>query len=294
MYNEYESKNLIKIEKEHLININEENCLKYFGNWVNNLEELNHKFNNAKPFEHVVIDNFLEEGYAERLYELFPENFENWYIYENPVEVKYTFDNINELPQELKNYFYYLSSNQITELFRKITNITNLEHDAYLHGAGLHVHPRNGRLNIHLDYEKHPFSGKERRLNVILILTKNWKPEWNGFNELWDENVTECIKKTDNVFNRVILFKTNDISWHGLPEKINCPENVYRKSLAYYYVSPLNSIKDEREYRSKAVFVKRPCDKYDENLEELYKLRPHRRITNEDMKKYMPYWKKED
>jgi len=294
MYNEYSSNNLIKIEKEHLKNINEENCLKYFGEWVNNLEELNQKFNNTKPFEHVVIDNFLEESYAERLYELFPENFENWFIYENPVEVKYTFDNINELPEELKNYFYYLSTQQITELFRKITNINNLEHDEYLHGAGLHAHPKHGRLNIHLDYEKHPFSGKERRLNVILILTKNWKSEWNGLNELWDENVTECIKKTDNIFNRVILFKTNDISWHGLPEKINCPENIYRKSLAYYYVSPLNNIKDESKYRSKAVFVKRPCDKYDENLEELYKIRPNRRITKEDMKKYMPYWKKED
>jgi Rps23 Pro-64 3,4-dihydroxylase Tpa1-like proline 4-hydroxylase len=294
MHNEYGSNNLIKIENNHLQNINEENCLKYFGEWVNNLEELNNKFNNAKPFEHVVIDNFLEQGYAEKLYELFPEKFENWYVYENPVEVKYTFDNINELPQELKNYFYYLSSNQITELFRKITNISNLEYDEYLHGAGLHVHPRHGRLNIHLDYEKHPFSGKERRLNVILILTKNWNPEWNGLNELWDKNVTECIKKTDNIFNRVILFKTNDISWHGLPEKIICPENVYRKSLAYYYVSPLNNIKDESKYRSKAVFVKRPTDKYDENIEELYKIRPYRRITCDDMKKYMPDWKKED
>jgi hypothetical protein len=145
-----------------------------------------------------------------------------------------------------------------------------------------------------LDYEKHPYSGKERRLNVIFLLSKNWKPEWNGCNELWDENVVHCIKKTEIVFNRAIIFKTNDISWHGLPEKIMCPDNVYRKSLAYYYVSPLNNIKDNDKYRSKAVFVKRPNDTYDENLEILYKIRPYRRITKEDIELHMPYWKKEN
>jgi len=294
MIHECNYDNLIKIEKNYLEKINNEECLKYFGNWVNNIEELNKQFKNAEPFENVVIDNFLEESYAEKLYSLFPDSFENWYNYENPIEVKFAYDNIDMLPDELKNYFYYLSSNEITSLFRKITNIEDLEYDEYLHGAGLHAHPRHGRLNIHLDYEKHPYSGKERRLNIILILTKNWKPEWNGCNELWDANVTECKKRTENVFNRAIIFKTNDISWHGLPEKIVCPENVYRKSLAYYYVSPLNSIKDENKYRSKAVFVKRPHDSYDEKLETLYKIRPHRRITNEDMNTFMPDWKKED
>ena len=48
--------------------------------------------------------------------------------------------------------------------------LSNLEYDKYLHGAGLHKHPKYGRLNIHLDYEKHPISGKERRLNIILFI----------------------------------------------------------------------------------------------------------------------------
>ncbi len=39
---------------------------------------------------------------------------------------------------------------------RELTGIENLEDDPTLHGAGLHMHPRNGRLMMHLDYEKHP------------------------------------------------------------------------------------------------------------------------------------------
>jgi hypothetical protein len=73
----------------------------------------------------------------------------------------------------------------------------------------------------------------------------------NGANELWDKDVTKCVAKTEIKFNRAIIFKTNDISWHGLPEKIMCPENVFRKSLAYYYVSPLNAEKSEKDYRKK-------------------------------------------
>jgi Rps23 Pro-64 3,4-dihydroxylase Tpa1-like proline 4-hydroxylase len=284
----------IKIDPIYLEKINNnENVTQYFGNWINRINEMKTQFLSGSPFENVVIDNFLEESYAEKLYQLFPSGFEKWYHYENPIEVKYAFDNINELPEELKNYFYYLSSPQLQKIISQVTNIEDLEYDEYLHGAGLHSHPRYGRLNIHLDYEKHPYSGKERRINIIYFLTKNWDESWNGCNELWDHEAKECVKRTQVKFNRAIIFKTNDISWHGLPEKIMCPENIFRKSLAYYYVSPLNTKKEESDYRKKAKFVKRPEDPHDKNMEELYEIRRHRRITIKDMDKLFPGWKKE-
>lgn len=284
---------LIKIDVNYLNNkINNLNCLEYFGDWINNIDKLKEQFINAEPFENIVIDNFLNEDYAKELINYFPNNYDDWYIYENPIEVKYAYDNVEELPLVIKNYFYILSSNQIIEIFRKLTNIENLEYDEYLHGAGLHCHPKFGRLNIHLDYEKHPYSGKERRINIIFFLNREWKPEWNGSNELWDKNVTECVKKTEIKFNRAIIFKTNDISYHGVPDKIMCPEGIYRKTLAYYYVSPLNSIKKEDEYRKKANYVKKPDEPFDPNMEELYKIRANRRILKEDLIEYFPNWNK--
>lgn len=285
---------LIKINYEHLQNINnlEKNILNKFGNWVNNIDMFQNKFLNAKPFEHIVIDDFLNEEYANELYNLFPEKFDNWHKYENPIEVKYTYDNINELNDKIKDYFYYLSSNEIINIFRKLTNIDDLTYDEYLHGAGLHCHPRYGRLNIHLDYEKHPISGKERRLNVIFFLSKNWQQEWCGQNELWNKDATECIKKTGIKFNRAIIFKTNDISWHGLPSLIKCPEGIFRKTLAFYYVSPLTSLK--LEYRNKAKYILTNDTKSDENLQYLCQIRSNRRLTVDDLKLYCPNWKKED
>lgn len=264
--------------------------LTYFGEWTKDVSTLNTAFLNAKPFEHVVIDNFLEKSYAEKISKMFPVVNSDWHEYKNPIEVKYTYDNINELDKETKDFFYYLSTPELTNIMRSITSISNLEYDEYLHGAGLHKHPRYGRLNIHLDYEKHPISGKERRLNVILFMSKDWDPLWNGSNELWDKDVTKCITKTHVKFNRAIIFKTNDISWHGLPDKIMCPDDVFRNSLAYYYVSPLDTQKTEEKYRKKAMFVKRPEDTFDEQLQKLYDIRPHRRITQEDMNSLMPDW----
>ena len=122
-----------------------------------------------------------------------------------------------------------------------LSTIPSLEHDPYLHGAGVHVHPTKGRLHMHLDYEKHPFVDKQRRLNVILYMNKDWDPSWNGHMQLWDSELQRCVVKSDIQFNTAIVFKTNEISWHGLPDPIRCPADICRKSIAYYYVSPIVS-----------------------------------------------------
>ena len=200
--------------------------------------------------------------------------------------------------ESTKKLFYLLSSNQLIDVFSKITGIEDLEFDPYLHGAGLHSHPRYGRLNMHLDYEKHILlKNKQRRLNIILFLTKDWKEEWNGDNQLWDKDMKECVVKTYPKFNSAIIFKTDEITWHGLPDKIMCPEGVFRKSLAYYYISPLINKENENKigndgsgYRTKATFVKRPTDPEYPELEKLYEIRPHRRIEQEDMDKIWPDW----
>jgi len=282
--------NIIKIEKSYLEESYNKSILHFFGKWTQNIESLQEAYSQAQPFEHIIIDDFLDEAYAENIFQRFPDISDSWHEYKNPIEVKYTYDNIDELNVEIKNYFYYLSHPEMIQIMQKITSIKDLEYDEFLHGAGVHMHPRYGRLNIHLDYEKHPYSGKERRLNIILFMSKNWNSDWNGANELWNDDVSHCITKTNVKFNRAIIFKTNDISWHGLPDKILCPENTFRKSLAYYYVSPLNTQKNESDYRKKAKFMKRPQDPYNENIQKLYEIRSNRRITKNDMETIVPDW----
>jgi len=270
------------IDKDYLKKINSiQNMEKYFGDWVKEIKNLNNIFKEAVPYEHIIIPDFLNEDFAEKIYNEFPTDYQNWYIYNNPLEVKYANDKINDFPINLKNLYYILSTDKCIEYISKLSDIKNLEFDPYLHGAGIHSHPRNGKLNMHLDYEKHPKSGKLRRVNIILYMSKNWNKEWNGQTELWDENMEECKAKSNVVFNTALIFKTNDISWHGLPNEIKCPEGIFRKSIAYYYVSDFDYKK--KEYRNKATYTTRPQDSYDPKIEKLCKIRSERRLTLEDL-----------
>ncbi len=286
----------IKIDESYLENIeNQENMSDYFGQWFFD-ETIQQEYQRNKPFNHVVIDNFLNDKYADEIYDLFQISGVGWHKYFNPLEVKLTFDNINKLPKKLRDLFYILSTKSLTKKFSEISSIEDLEYDPYLHGAGLHAYPRYGRLNVHLDYEKHPIIEKERKINIILYLSKDWDTKWNGSTELWKNDMTE-YKKIEIKFNRALVFQTNDISYHGVPEKILCPEEIYRKSLAFYYIAPLKALADVNKfganfdgYRTKASFIKRPCDPDLEQLKKLYSIRPYNRIEEKDMEEIWPEW----
>lgn len=277
----------MKINKENINNSNNN----IFGSWVDEPDKLSPLFNNVEPFEHIIINNFLKDHIANKISNEFPENLNDYHKYDNPLEIKYAYDNIENMSNDLKNVFYALCTNKIIDALKIITDNNKLEYDPTCHGGGLHIHPNNGRLHMHLDYEKHPIlENKQRYLNVILYLTKDWEQSWGGQTELWNENMTECKVKSNIEFNTALIFKTTEKSWHGLPEPIKCPEDKFRKTLAFYYLVPLESNNDNNKkgagedgYRTKAVFTKRPQDAYDPLIEKLYKIRPHRRITHEDL-----------
>lgn len=278
---------IIKINKDDIENSN-----------IDIFEEWNLNNYNIDPFRHCIIENFIKNDIYEKILNNFPEKPSNeFWKYNNPLEVKYALDNFSYMHNDIKNIFYALSHDNIINRFKKLFDIDNLEYDPYLHGGGLHMHPRYGRLNMHLDYEKHPYINKQRRLNIIYFINDVWEKNWKGDLQFWDENMNYCIKNIYPKKNTAVVFETIESSWHGVPDKILCPENIYRKTLAYYYISPLinksnyNKLGvDDSGYRNKAVFLKRPNDIYDLKMEKLYSIRPHRRITDQDMKEIWPEW----
>ena len=279
----------IKITEKNINNCN----ANIFGRWFNEKIDLE-----TNPFPYVIIPEFINTEYYNQIESKIPsEPNEKWWKYENPLEVKYALDNLELMDGVISNIFYALSHDNTIDKFKKIFNIPDLEYDPYCHGAGLHMHPRYGRLNMHIDYEIHPISNKQRRLNVILYLNDEWNEEWNGDTQLWDETVSNCVVKSYPKKNTAIIFVTTEQSWHGVPNIIQCPNDIYRKTLAFYYVSDIKNEKNvdklganENGFRKKAVFVKRPSDPYDERMEALYKIRPHRLITDEDMKEIWNDW----
>ena len=80
--------------------------------------------------------------------------------------------------------------------------------------------------------------------------------------------------------NTGVLFQTSDISWHGLPKPLQCPNNIYRQSAAIYYVS---KPRDNATLRLKALFRPLPGQPITNGLLSLYNIRPIRLITNQDI-----------
>ena len=78
-----------------------------------------------------------------------------------------------------------------------------------------------------------------RRLNLIVYLNKGWQSEWGGAIEVHSnprKPETNQIRAFDPVFNRCVMFETNEISWHGFP-RLNLPpeqRHVSRKSISIY------------------------------------------------------------
>ena len=131
------------------------------------------------------------------------------------------------------------------------------------------MHSRGGKLNIHLDYNINPKLNLQRKLNLIVYLTEDWDTSWGGGLELWSHNEETNLPLNrevvvDNIFNRAILFDTTQNSWHGLPQPITCPEGVYRKSIAVYYMT---DIPEDANPRSRALYA--PTKEQENDLEVL-------------------------
>ena len=256
-----------------------------FGNWINTIDTYNKMYKNNKPYEHCTIDNFLDDASFDYLKNKWPESHSIlWDKYENPIEMKWTYNNLKSLP-DFQDLITFFQSDIALSYLKTISGIDNLENDYYLHGAGLHYHPTNTKLDIHLDYSIHPITKKERRLNLVYFLNENWNEEWNGALELWSKSDNYdlpgyCEQKIYPKANRAIIFKTNDISIHGIPEIIRCPESVGRKTVAIYYMSEPH---DNIINRKKAIFFPRPGQPVSDNLLQLYSIRKERRIESEDL-----------
>lgn len=224
------------------------------------------------PYKHIIIDNFLPVTLAETLSNQFPD--EGSYKYNNPVEIKETCNSWDKFPKETYNLFWELCSVEFTKLLSEKFNM-HLFADIGLNGGGWHMHRNGGKLNVHLDYSLHPKINYERKINLILYLTKNWRTSWGGGLELWSHDEINnqpknLIKTIDVKFNRAVIFDTSENSWHGVSGSIDCPNNELRKSIAVYYVTPATK---ETNKRNRALFSPDESQKHNKDVLEFIKKR---------------------
>jgi len=210
-------------------------------------EELSGEYVFAEPYPHIVLDNFLPLAMAESLLKNFPssvckegKNFNGGYFEHNKRQI---------LPNDLNSdglaYFYFFNSAPFLQFLEGITSIQGLIPDPYFSGGGFHEISNGGKLGVHADFRIHDRLHLNRRINVLVYLNKDWHDEYGGSLEIWDRNMAAKCKSISPIFNRCVIFNTDDSSFHGHPDPLNTPEGVTRKSLALYYYSASKAIYDE-------------------------------------------------
>ena len=220
-------------------------------------KEIN-EYNQAQPFPHIVIDNFLPPSILNGVIDDF-RNHNDWgwdnSQYSQQHQVKKFFSPWNEngsntLPINTKLILNYLNSPETISMLEKLTGINGLIADPTLLGGGMHKIDSGGKLSIHADSRKHAVTGNYRRINLLVYLNKNWNSEWGGSLQLWNNDMTTMVQDIQPFFNRVVIFNTGGDTYHGHPHDLNTPEGVSRISLALYYYTKENPDTDENNVTS--------------------------------------------
>ena len=195
----------------------------------------------AQPFRHVLIDSFFAGSFAEQLLADFPPfdaALARNEIY-GGVWGKAANPKIRVIASVYKILYDLIESRAFLDFISKITDIPDLLFDPTMFGGGTHENLHAQDLDPHVDFNYDEARQWHRRLNLIVYLNKDWQTEWGGSLELHsnprkpDENTCQSFSP---IFNRGILFETNEHSWHGFPP-IDLPigeRHRSRKSISIY------------------------------------------------------------
>jgi hypothetical protein len=205
--------------------------------WRATLPALSKKYRENKPVPHLHLDGFLTDEAAAVLEEEFPRPDSNqWTHYQHQNENKHGMTRRELFPPKLGAAADELNSPEFVDWLSKLTGIPGLLADPGLEGGGLHQSGPGGYLNVHTDFSHHHYHKNwKRQINLILYLNEGWQDQWGGAIELWDPNMQHCVAKYPPRLNTALIFNTNEISYHGFPAPLSCPEGESRKSLAFYY-----------------------------------------------------------
>lgn len=188
------------------------------------------------PFPHVVVDNFLPACFLNKVLDEWPTLDERagWSYFSNDQEERWAWNKGAPMGLVTEAICDEMNSPERLLEWEAAFGILNLIADPDLVGGGPHEILPGGKLGVHADFNRHPVSGLDRRLNAFLYLNHDWQDQWGGHLDLWDERCINRIRHAP-IFGRLVIFPTTTISFHGHPHPLECPPGVTRKSLAFYY-----------------------------------------------------------
>jgi Rps23 Pro-64 3,4-dihydroxylase Tpa1-like proline 4-hydroxylase len=223
-------------------------------------ETLINRFRGAEPFPHIVLDGVISPTLLEQVSASYPS-------YNNARKIGREFRkkqelykigiyNYEDFPAPVQQLSDALADPCFLDFLTEMTGIENLLADPDLAGGGMHLTKPGGQLDVHVDFNFNEHKKWHRRCNLLLYLNRDWDQEWGGQLELWGPQAKYCHRMIEPSFNRMVIFETSDVSFHGV-RPIDPKAPVPRLSFAaYYYTTEAPSGWDGKKHSTR--FKKRP------------------------------------
>src|SRR5262249_1317051 len=146
---------------------------------TSNIADLKHRFSEAKPFRHVLIENFFADDVLTDLIRQFPTADPSKMVNEfgrgSKKFARHDVRNIGSVYAELDDC---IRSPQFAAVMSQLTGVPDLLYDPEYHGAGTHDNHDGQGMDPHVDFNLHRTTGYHRRINAIIYLNEEWDPQW--------------------------------------------------------------------------------------------------------------------
>ncbi|MEW5742627.1 MAG: 2OG-Fe(II) oxygenase [Myxococcota bacterium] len=198
----------------------------------------------ASPHPHAVVDGLFGDDVARALAQSFPgPGAARWKLLDYPQQRRLGHlqrHGFADVPAVLRHALHELNGQAFLDFLEALTGVEGLIGDPHFKGAGLHLTPPGGFLEVHADFDRDGRRALKRVLTAVYFLTPDWDEAWGGHLELWSHDASRCEVRIAPRLDRLVVMAQGDTHWHGHPTPLACPEGRFRASLAayFYVVSP--------------------------------------------------------
>ena len=182
------------------------------------------------------IDDLLPQDWARQIHDAFPE--QGRMSFKNSIkERKHVVAQMNEHEPILEEAVYAFQQSAVVAAVAEITGLRALEPDAELYAGGVSAMVKGSYLKPHLDNSHDSRRERYRVLNLLYYVSPDWRPEYGGSLEVWDDGPSGTPRPFPALFNRLVVMATNRTSWHSVSEIVT---DARRCCVSNYYFSKVS------------------------------------------------------
>jgi 2OG-Fe(II) oxygenase superfamily len=202
--------------------------------------ELQREYRHARPFPHMMVENFLRDDVCDSLLQDFPAFDDKHAVNEHgTIGGKAVVERVSRISDAYRGFYDYINSAAFLDAMSALTGIPELIADPTLFGGGTHDNRDGQGLNVHVDFNIDERRMLHRRINLLIYLNREWEASWGGAIELHSDPhnpAVDNVKAFLPLFNHAVIFDTSEFSWHGFPRIALPPDkrHLSRKSFSIY------------------------------------------------------------